>query len=106
MRFEPNSQSAGTFLGLVAAALFSASTAAQAEIFEGFPDAIVCRFAHLQAVHYIAFLKDDGSAIYLTAANRNGTVTPDHVFHSPGAQDCDGKSPEELKQSGQTRVFR
>jgi hypothetical protein len=106
MHFEPNTQSAGAILGLVATALISASTTGHAEIFEGFPDAIVCRLAHIQAVHYIAFLKDDGSAIYMTLANRNATVTPDHVFHRPGAQDCDGKTLEQLKQSGQTRVLK
>ena len=82
------------------------TNAAHAEIFEGYPDAIICRLANLQAVGYIAFLKDDGSAIYMTLANRSGTVTPDHVFHRPGAQDCDGKTLEQLKQDGQTRVFK
>ena len=39
-------------------------TAAQAEIFEGYPDAIVCRIADKQAVVYISVFYDDGSAVY------------------------------------------
>src|SRR5262245_37629671 len=104
MHSEPKSQFAGAFIGLAVSATFSAATTAKAEIFEGYPDAIICRLADLHAVHYIGFLKKDGSAIYMTTANRNATVTPDHVFHRPGAQD--GKTLEQLKQDGQTRVFK
>src|SRR5262245_38649265 len=106
MHSEPKLQFAGAVIGLVVSATFSAATTAKAEIFEGYPDAIICRLANIQAVHYIGFLQQDGSAIYMTPANRNGTVTPDHVFHRPGAKDCDGKTLDQLKQDGQTRVFK
>src|SRR5262245_41203431 len=106
MHSEPQSMFAAAIIGLVVSVTFSAATTAKAEIFEGYPDAIICRLADLHAVHYIGFLKNDGSAIYMTTANRNATVTPDHVFHRPGAQDCDGKTLDQLKQDGQTRVFK
>src|SRR5262245_13324106 len=106
MHSERQSLFAAAIIGLVVSATFAAATTAKAEIFEGYPDAIICRLADVQAVHYIGSVNKDGSAIYMTMANRNATVTPDHVFHCPGAQDCDGKTLEQLKQAGQTRVFK
>jgi hypothetical protein len=103
MHYEAKSPFFGAIVGLVVSASFSAATAAQAEIFEGYPDAIICRSADKQAVVYIDVVKDDGSAIYGTLSNEFVQVTPDRVFHRLNAKDCDGKTLEQLKQEGKTR---
>jgi hypothetical protein len=103
MDYKAKSPFVRVIVGLVVSASFSAATAAQAEIFEGYPDAIVCRSADRQVVVYIDVIKDDGSAIYKTLGNDVAQVTPDHVFHRLNAKDCDGKTLEQLKQEGKTR---
>jgi hypothetical protein len=99
-------QSVGAILALVMSASLWVETAAHAEIFEDYPDAIICRGAKLRAVLYIDHVKDDGSAVYSTLGNAPGTVTPDHVFHREGNKDCDGKTLEQLKQEGKTRELK
>ena len=104
MHYKVKSPFVGAIVGLVVSASFSA-TAAQAEIFEGYPDAIVCRIADKQAVVYISVFYDDGSAVYEALSKEVAKVTPDHVFHRSNAKDCDGKTLEQLKQEGKTRDF-
>lgn len=106
MLSKAESQSVGAVLGFVMSASLSLATAAHAEIFEGYPDAIVCRGAKSVAVGYIDHLNDDGSAVYSTFGRATGTFTPDHVFHREGSKDCDGKTLEQLKQEGKTREFK
>ena len=106
MLCEAKSRFIGAILGLVVSASLLAATAAHAEIFEGYPDAIICRTAKLRGVFYIDVVKDDGSAVYSTPGRTSAKVTPDHVFHREGIKDCDGKTLEQLKQEGKTREFK
>ena len=87
-------------IGVVAAAQ------ADAEMFKGYPDAIVCRAGDSRVIAYLAAVKDDGSALYKPPlAEFYVTVTPDHVLHHQGTKDCDGKSIDQLEKDGQTRTF-
>jgi hypothetical protein len=93
------------FWPTVAIAVLAASTA-NAEMFKGYPDAIICRAGDSRVVLYLAGIKDDGSALYKPPlAEFYATVTPDHIFHHQGAKDCDGKSTDQLEKDGQTRAF-
>jgi hypothetical protein len=84
-----------------------AGARANAEVFAGYPDVVICSVGQSKEASYIATVRDDGSAIYRPLAATNfDTVTPDHVFHHQGAKDCDGKSIEQLKKDGQTRTFQ
>ena len=86
------------------AALFA--TSADAEMFKGYPDAIVCRAGDSRVVAYLAAVKDDGSALYKPPlADFYATVTTDHIVHHPGNKDCDGKSLSQLEKDDQTRTF-
>lgn len=104
MHYKLKSTVVGVVVGMIVSASSSA-TPAQAKIFEGYPDAIVCRIADKQAVVYISILQDDGSAVYETLSKEVARVTPDRVFHRPNAKDCDGKTLEQLQQEGKTRAF-
>ena len=79
---------------------------ARAEMFEGYPDVIICRAENVRAPTYIAFVNDDGSAVYKTLGDAYATVTPDHVYHRQGVKDCDGKTLDQLVKDGQTREFK
>ncbi|MEP0322709.1 hypothetical protein [Bauldia litoralis] len=85
-----------TVWGLALAATCGVSTAS-ADIIEGYPDTLVCRIGAERIVGYLHKVNDDGSAIYLTLAQAFATVTPDGVVHRDGANDCDGKTLEELR---------
>ena len=79
---------------------------AYARIFEGYPDALICRAPGIVGVAYISGLKSDKSAVYATFGEAYFTVTPDGVVHREGAKDCDGKTLEQLEKAGQTRDFK
>ena len=94
------------FFYLSAAIAVLVAAEADAEVFKGYPDAIVCRAGDSQIVAYLAGVKDDGSALYKPPlAEFFATVTPDHIFHHQGTKDCDGKSLDQLKKDGQTRTL-
>lgn len=103
MNWDAKSRTVRSIAGLIASVSLSTATSAQAEIFKGYPDAIICRGGDVRAVGYIAQLRDDGSAVYSALGDAYATVTPDGVFHREGAKDCDGKTLEQLQQDGQTR---
>jgi hypothetical protein len=106
MLSEAKSQFAGAIRGLVVSASLLAATTAHAEIFEGYPDAIICKGPNFRAIGYISQVRDDGSAVYMSLTQAFGIVTPDRVFHREGLKDCDGKTLEQLKQEGKTRGFK
>ena len=90
----------------IAAVCLLAGTEANADMFKGYPDAIICHAGDSRVIAYLASVKDDGSAVYKPlVAEIYATVTPDHVFHHPGTKDCDGKSIDQLAKDGQTRAF-
>src|SRR5262249_48904860 len=77
-----------------------------AEILKGYPDAIICRAGDSRVVAYLASVKDDGSAIYRPPlAEFYITVTPDHILHHQGTDDCNGKSIDQLEKNGQAHTF-
>jgi hypothetical protein len=91
---------------LVAAIGLLPASQADADMFKGYPDAIVCHSGDSRVVAYLAGVKDDGSALYKPLlAEFYATVTPDHIFHHQGTKDCDGKSIDQLQKDGQTRTF-
>jgi hypothetical protein len=91
---------------LIAAIGLLAAGQADADMFKGYPDAIICRAGDARVVAYLASVKDDGSALYKPPlAELYLTVTPDHIFHHQGTKDCDGKSLDQLRKDGQTRTF-
>jgi hypothetical protein len=74
-----------------------------ASMVEGFPDIVICRAGDIRTIGYLHRVMDDGSAVYMALGGEFATVTPDGVLHREGAEDCDGKSLEQLEQDGQTR---
>jgi hypothetical protein len=93
------------FLLAGAVPLWSAGIA-QAEMFKGFPDVIVCRVQNAQVVAFIAIVRDDGSAVYKALGGASATVTKDRVLHREGAKDCNGKTLDQLAKDGQTRDLK
>jgi hypothetical protein len=94
-----------SFWPIAAIGLLTAGTA-NAEMFKGYPDVIICHAGDSRVIAYLAGLKDDGSALYKPLlAEFYGTVTPDHIFHHQGTKDCDGKSIDQLEKDGQTRTL-
>lgn len=73
------------------------SSAALADLIEGYPDTIVCRIGPDRIVGYLHKVNDDGSAVYMALSRNFATVTPDGVVHRDGAEDCDGKTLDELR---------
>jgi hypothetical protein len=82
----------------IALAVVSWVTPVSAEIIEGFPDTIVCRIGPERTVGYLHKVNDDGSAVYMTLGKAFATVTPDGIVHREGAEDCDGKSLDDLRE--------
>ena len=93
------------FLLAGAVPLLSAGIA-QAEMFKGFPDVIVCRVQNAQVPAFIAIVRDDGSAVYKALGGASANVTKDRVLHREGAKDCDGKTIDQLVKDGQTRELK
>ena len=79
------------------------STPAVASMIEGFPDVVICRAGAMRTIGYLHRVLDDGSAVYMALGGEFATVTPDRILHRDGAEDCDGKSLEQLERDGQTR---
>ena len=80
-----------SFFWVIAAIWVLAATKANAEMIKGYPDAIICHPGNSRAIAYLDDVKDDGSALYKPLlADFYATVTPDHIFHHQGTQDCDG----------------
>jgi hypothetical protein len=84
-------QMIGAVVGLAVSVSFSVATVARAEIFEGYPDVIICRGANMRAVGYIDQVRDDGTTVYMTLGKSYGTVTPDHVFIAPAPRTAMGR---------------
>ena len=94
------------FFWPIAAIAIAVATEADADMFKGYPDVIICHAGDSRIVAYLAAVKDDGSALYKPPlADFYATVTTDHIVHHPGTKDCDGKSISQLEKDGQTRTF-
>ncbi len=86
---------------LLALAVTTAS-AARADFVEGYPDVIVCEVWSGKVLLYLTHVTADGGAIY-TVGREGVKVGPDRVFRRENAQDCDGKTLEQLREEGKTR---
>ena len=91
---------------LIGGILVLDASVTKAEMFKGYPDAIICNEGAARVVAYISAVMNDGSAVY-TLAQGSAKVTPDNIFHRKGVKDkdCDGKSLDQLEKDGQTRMF-
>ena len=74
-----------------------------AQIFQGYPDVILCDAKNYRIVLRIDRVMNDGSAIYKGSGGGVATVGRDRIFRREGAVDCDGMTLEELRDAGKTR---
>ena len=87
---------------MLLALLFTTAPIARADMVEGYPDVIVCETRSGLTLLYLTHVSRDGSAVY-SLGREAVKVGPDRVFRRENAQDCDGKTLEQLRKDGQTR---
>ena len=101
-------------IGLLAAGFAGASVPAQAGVFAGRPDVLVCSVddpINVQPwdkfVFYVSARLEDGSVLYksLTSNPVLVTVTTEGRVEAENLADCDGKSVAELREAGRAFDF-
>ena len=92
----------------------SVTQVAQAQLFDGRPDILVCSVSQPtsadiwdQFVFYISGTRVDGAILYksLTSNPVLITITPDGKVSAPNLGDCDGKQIKDLWDAGRAANF-
>ena len=103
------------FSALICAPLLLSTLApAGAEIFEGFPDAVICKYQGAardfggDAVFYMDSRQENGVVIYKVFGRVPVVlrVGPDGVIDAGKLRDCHGKSVQQLRKAGRAFDLR
>jgi len=94
--------------------LLSTLAPAGAEIFKGFPDAIICKYQGAardmggEAVFYVDSRQDDGVVFYKLFGRVPVVlkIGPDGMVDAGKLKDCHGKSLQQLREAGRAFDLR
>lgn len=97
-----------TFAATMAVAILNVATTASAQdntTIGDLPHALICAKEGITVVGYLARVNANGSSVYVTPTNIIVTVSADGIVDNRSDGTCAGKSLDELRGSGQARVF-